>query len=79
MVSRPFDSHALAPSGVVRSTVAARRLDGLVQVNRWDLISLSRIDMERSEHLILNGSPELLRRYLPLVFIEVCFVVYMLM
>jgi FkbM family methyltransferase len=76
--SPPLDDSVYQRSGFVGSTVAVRRLDGLVREYGWGPVALIKIDVEGAEQLVLTGALELLRRDRPLLFIEVHSVACML-
>ncbi len=77
-IAPPLDDSVYQRSGFVGSTVAVRRLDGVVLEHGWGPVALIKIDVEGAEQLVLTGALELLRRDRPLLFIEVHSVACML-
>jgi len=77
-VAPPLDDSVYQRSGFVGSTIAVRRLDGLVREHGWGPVAFVKIDVEGAEQLVLTGALELLRQDRPLLFIEVHSVACML-
>ena len=52
-------------------SVHAVRLDDFAQQNRWENISLIKIDVEGFEMEVLKGASEILHRFKPTLFVEI--------